>query len=763
MAFKRFCISLLFLLGGLAGLPGEVSFRDLHLSKQNRLLFQALAEGPGHPSYQTLFLAELESGKRKQLTFFPEDIQFLPGTGGLQIQNRFGIFRTDKNLSNIAPLEHFPSFLTGTEVRNGKMPQVLTSPDGRFILSITETSPAYGDLRLFDSYSGQAETISSKVEISFPGPEAEWSADSRFFVYAKDRGLYYFSVEQYLNKRLIAENYRRLGDGEISSVKWGRNNDLFLISGALIYKLKTAELFTRTLYQSLIRSSEVAGKIPFTFDPNFDQFWISPDAGHLVLCVDGRNIFLYSLRGDDYLAGESLSLPYLYLPRNTRVSALLWGRNNIITLMTRSRQNGENRSAIYRLNLTEKTSAFTKTPETDIRDIVLSPDESYAALLKDDAVEIRDYRFWRLHRSFPCEKPLKAVWAGTNLLVGGVRFIQSVSAENGESRFICFSQPEDFGFKEETVAVKTLETKMLFDPETDLWTGDGDFSPDPPATATKDFRVFPEPLPSGPLRNTIMVRNLSGHETFPLFSAPRERYESLDDQPVEKVDLVNFTHGSRHHRREAAFVFNAIDSVEGLRHILGVLAEYGIRATFFINGDFIRRNPEAVREIADSGHEVGSLFFTYLNITDPRFEVSQDFIRQGLARNEDDYYAVTGKELSLLWHAPYYFIRNDIIEAAAKMNYQYVGRDVDSLDWVAKRGDSGINRLYHPAADLVERILEQKKPGSIISMRLGRPDDSREDSRREDYLFRKLDLLINQLLARGYEILPVSQIADHAR
>ncbi|MDR2078339.1 MAG: polysaccharide deacetylase family protein, partial [Treponema sp.] len=190
---------------------------------------------------------------------------------------------------------------------------------------------------------------------------------------------------------------------------------------------------------------------------------------------------------------------------------------------------------------------------------------------------------------------------------------------------------------------------------------------------------------------------------------------------------------------------------------------YEIRATFFINGDFIRRNPEAVKEIADSGHEVGSLFFTYLNITDPRFEVTQDFIRQGLARNEDDYYAVTGKELSLLWHAPYYFIRDDMIEAAAKMNYQYVGRDVDSLDWVAKRGDSGINRLYHPAADLVERILEQKKPGSIISMRLGRPDDSREDSRREDYLFRKLDLLINQLLARGYEIVPVSQIADHAR
>ena len=76
--------------------------------------------------------------------------------------------------------------------------------------------------------------------------------------------------------------------------------------------------------------------------------------------------------------------------------------------------------------------------------------------------------------------------------------------------------------------------------------------------------------------------------------------------------FTQFTHGSRIRRREVSLVFNAIDSVEGLTEILGVPSNYGVRATFFVNGEFIRRHPGAVKEIADSGHEVGSLFLLLL-------------------------------------------------------------------------------------------------------------------------------------------------------
>jgi peptidoglycan/xylan/chitin deacetylase (PgdA/CDA1 family) len=648
-------------------------------------------------------------------------------------------------------------------VRNGKLPPVLTSPDGRFILYTAETSPAYGELLLFDTYSGRAHSVSPKIDISLKMLQAAWSPDSLFFVYAKDRGLYYFSIEYLLAGKPLAENFRRLGDGEIACVRWGKNGELFFVSGSLVYKIAPAEFFTRTLYQTIVREGEIIGKIPFIFDPNFDRFWISPDGGRMILCVDGRNVFLYTLLKDDYTGGESLELPYLYLPRTIRLDTLIWGKNNIVTLMTVGRENGRRRTAVYRLNIAEKEKAFVKTGDTDILDIILSPDESRAALLKKDSFEIRHYARWQPRETFALyDEVRRAVWAGnTQLIVGGERFISAVSASTGESSFICFSRPEAFGFQGENILVQTNGTVKLFAPEKDEWTAAEAFSVEPVSTATAAFRVFTENLPSGPMKNTVMVRDLAASKTSALFSEPRSLYESLDNRNPEKIDMTNFTHGSRTHRREVSLVFNAIDSVEGLQHILETLADYRIRASFFINGDFIRRNPEALKEIADSGHEAGSLFFAYFNMTDPKFEVTRDFIRQGLARNEDSYFRATGRELSLLWHAPYYFIRDDIIEEAAKMNYRYIGRDVDSLDWVPRGAAAGTAQLYHPAADLVERVLDQKKPGSIISLRLGRQDET--GSRRDDYLFQKLDLLINGLLARGYEIVPVSALVDHAR
>jgi hypothetical protein len=165
-----------------------------------------------------------------------------------------------------------------------------------------------------------------------------------------------------------------------------------------------------------------------------------------------------------------------------------------------------------------------------------------------------------------------------------------------------------------------------------------------------------------------------------------------------------------------------------------------------------------VREIADSGHEAGSLFSAYFNMTDARFTVDRDFVKAGLARNEDDYYAVTGRELSLLWHAPYYIVGSPIISAAAEMNYAYVGRDLDSYDWVTATESNRARGIYLRAADLVERIIAEKKPGSIIPLQVGAGE-----GQREDYLFQKLDLLINELNRRGFDVVPVSTLIEHAR
>jgi peptidoglycan/xylan/chitin deacetylase (PgdA/CDA1 family) len=398
-----------------------------------------------------------------------------------------------------------------------------------------------------------------------------------------------------------------------------------------------------------------------------------------------------------------------------------------------------------------------------VRNIVLAPDDEAVALLFADRVEIRNYESWEVEASFSHRDPLHLIWRDARtFVVGGSTRVEQITWRDEERRLIAISEPSGYGFHRDSGEVLVLSggrTYRVAGGEPRLADG---FTVRAPRVASSRYRVYLETFDSGSYRNIVMVRESEDVGTTRLFAPPVKRYEPFPEED-EAVDFQNFAHGSRTRAREVAFVFNAIDSVEGLTSILDTLDDYEIRTTFFVNGDFIRRHPGAVREIEDSGHEVGSLFYTYFDMTDARYEITEDFVTEGLARNEDDYFETTGAELSLLWHAPYYFVSPAIIRASQEMNYTYVSRDVDALDWVPRSDGPGVTSLYRSSAEIVERILEEKQPGSVIAMRVGTPGESSAFGGRDDYLFQKLDLLINRLTERGYDIVPVSTLIEHAR
>jgi peptidoglycan/xylan/chitin deacetylase (PgdA/CDA1 family) len=192
--------------------------------------------------------------------------------------------------------------------------------------------------------------------------------------------------------------------------------------------------------------------------------------------------------------------------------------------------------------------------------------------------------------------------------------------------------------------------------------------------------------------------------------------------------------------------------------VLKTLDQFKVRATFFLNGEFIRRHPEAARELSLTNQEIGSLFFAPIDVSDSRYRIDDDFIRRGLARNEDEYFQATSHELSLLWHAPYYSLAPQIQRAALQAGYQTVGRDMDPLDWVSSQDALRGGLPYRSASDMVDWIMEKKQCGSIIPIRLGIPNGG-----RQDYLFSRLDVLLDALLRRGYSVVPVSVLMEHAK
>ncbi len=758
---KKYLLSLFLLLPG-AFIHGEMTFSGLDLSEENLLLFQSETDAPVYGSYRSLFLSDLAGGSTRQLTFFPERISLAGGM--LQIENRFGIFRTDRSMGTPSPVPGVPSFTDGKDAATGKILPSASSPDGRFLILLRPTSWAFGDLQLLDLAAGSETLIASGVEIAADRAPAAWSADSAFFVYEKQRSLHYFSIAHLREDRVLGEEYRLLGKGSTRSVRWGSGDRLFYLSGSLVYRIGSAELFTRSLYGSLLATSTIVGKLPFPFDPNFDRFWISPDGKKVLLDKGGRQLYFAYLTPDDALPeGGTLSLPYLLLPRSGMIREVLWSAEDLVTILVGSGrdQGAESSGTVYRLAAGEGTPGrFERLSEEGVRGLTLSEDGSRVAVHYRDRVEVKGYRGWEWQASFPHPEPLHSLWTSANeLVIAGTRYVEQIHLLDRSSRTICLSQPERYGFGGPAGSVRIESGGRMrgFRAEDGSWIDPAGFAVQKAVVASPSYRVYLEPLQSGSYRNMVMVRNIDGLATLPLLKSPQRRYEAFPAQD-DPVDPRVFRHGSRIRVREVGLTFDAVDSAEGLTEVLHVLADYGVRATFFINGEFLRRNPGAAKEIAESGHEIGSLFYAWFDMTDSRYQVDRDFIRKGLARNEDDYFNVSGRELSLLWHTPYYFVNDTMINAAQEMNYRFVGRDLDPLDWVTLQDRGRGSALYLPSARIVERVMKEKKPGSIIPMRIGTPEGG-----REDYLFQKLELLLNALIAEGYRAVPVSTLMDRVR
>jgi len=740
-----------------------VRFTGLHLSEENDLLFSAQAESPLHGSYKTLLKANLGDRSKEVLTFFPEKVLYLEDSGLLQIQNRLGLFRADRELKKVSPVPGFPSFTGGKVVETGKLGTIASSPDGRYMIYIDKRSHAYGSLILFFVESGREVQISQEVGLSYDEPAVSWSPDSQYFVYRKRGNLYYYSVDQLLREEVVEEKFRRIGEGSLRNTGWSGRSSLIYIKRSAVYRIGGAEFFTRSFYSELLDAGEIVGKIPFRFDPNFDDFYVSPDGKKILFNKGGRNLLLYFLSSDDYLStGEVTSLPYLYLPRNTRTKEVLWSSADIVTVFTGSIRGGRDNPGLYRLSLFDEKSgklrerlSFETIEAEGVRSVILSDDQDRVAVVRTDGVEIRRYSDWRRVNSVNHPSPLHAVWKNSEeLIVAGEYRTEIVDLESGETGVIALSRAGEYGFTEGGGIRSNVGGSAYLYADGSWVKGTAeDFLP--PQTTSASYRVYVEPNPPGVYVNSIMIRDITGYGTESLFDVPTLTYEPFPEED-ETVSEVNFAHGSRIRRREVALVFNAVDTVEGLTEVLTILNDYGIRCTFFVNGEFVRRNPEAAQELSGSVHEIGSLFYAYFNMTDSRYRIDREFIKQGLARNEDEFYQATGSELSLLWHAPYYFINSEIIRASVEMNYTYVGRDIDPLDWVPQSDCS--DGMYKPGRELVERVLQKKKPGSIIPIRIGSMEKE-----REDYLFQYLDLIINGLMSQGYEVVPVSSLIHHAK
>ena len=197
-----------------------------------------------------------------------------------------------------------------------------------------------------------------------------------------------------------------------------------------------------------------------------------------------------------------------------------------------------------------------------------------------------------------------------------------------------------------------------------------------------------------------------------------------------------------------------MENAEGIANIISVSKDYNIPVTFFLNGEFIRRYPRETNQIASSGFASGSLFFTLCDLTDPELNADSDFIKRGLARNEDEYFLATGKELELLWHAPFYHQNRQIIQDGEEAGYKYVKAFTAYSDRITSQKQlENPQYLCLDSHRLIDATIQSVQDEEIISVTAGKVPGT-----RPDYLYQNFLELICTLIESGFEIVPVSEL-----
>lgn len=169
--------------------------------------------------------------------------------------------------------------------------------------------------------------------------------------------------------------------------------------------------------------------------------------------------------------------------------------------------------------------------------------------------------------------------------------------------------------------------------------------------------------------------------------------------------------------------------------VLDVLNRYGIKATFFVVGEKVRRHPDIIHRIVDDGHTIGNHTYTH-SVTFP-LSCSQQ-VRKEIDDAQQAVEDVVGIRMRLF--RPPFGVTNPIIgDVVRYRGLQAIGWEIRSLDTL-----EGTDRN-----EVCKRIKRKLRNGSVILLH-----DRCKDS---DIL---LEYVINEIQACNMRIVMLDKLFE---
>lgn len=169
--------------------------------------------------------------------------------------------------------------------------------------------------------------------------------------------------------------------------------------------------------------------------------------------------------------------------------------------------------------------------------------------------------------------------------------------------------------------------------------------------------------------------------------------------------------------------------------ILNVLREKHVKATFFVLGENVEHFPKLLAQEVSEGHEIGT--HTYSHTALSKFDSKR--IIEEFDKAEKIISQTAPKPT--LFRPPGGLYNRQVIEAAHQKGYTVILWSVDPRDWSCP-----------PTAKVVEKVLHDIKPGSIILLHDGQYPLPTPQA---------LGTIIDRLRAQGYEFVTVSELLQY--
>ncbi|MCR4899478.1 MAG: polysaccharide deacetylase family protein [Treponema sp.] len=729
---KKILSGILFSLFLVMPATAKISFGTFDLNQNDEVLFAVKQNMAGTSSYSSLFYSKLKNGESSGtpdlLTCYPEQMELLEEGNVLQLRNRYGTARYNSKADSFEWVER----ASGIPVNSLPVSPYSISSDGKWLVKIEKYSLSTGTLLIQNVQTGKSAVLCESVRQSYKSLPVKWSPDGTILIYEKDGDLYFCNPEAVLRKVEMDEKYRKIGRGTINAVNWASEKYLIYIDDYLVYQINAKELYTLGLYSGVIGQGKAIGRLPSQFNSATDRFSVNSLANSFVIVQNNRLFTYLKLQNQNYSCDYMdviYSRPYTDSAASLVDYFIFWDSSDqpVLWLEKLPYNGSREKGAVYKLG--SKTVQVLEIEDSGKP--FISPDKTKVAFYAGAAIYVYDINTWQRTAELLGEKIVSAIWLNRNTIyVGGEKSLRRWNLLSNTNEVIMLSSAVS-GYWEGTdgtiVADTGSQNFYRYNSEKRTWKKTSVANADAQSQNGR-YRIFEGTTANGQYENALYIRTLSKKAvTKPMYK------ESVEKTPAPK---------------KVALVFDAYDNADGLSEILSVLRKYNVSGTFFINGEFIRRYPAETKQIVLNGYQTASMFFSQTDLVNNPFVVDEEFIRRGLARNEDEFYNCTGKELSLYWHGPYYSVNNDIIKYSATAGYTTIVSYSKLNDSELLPKDTSPEQIIQDYCNTLSKL-----GGGVVPVSVGFAQGNRTEP-----LYNYLDLLICALLDSGFEFVDIQEL-----